>query len=266
MKQTVLSNLSAECPWRDTLHWYDTIDSTNTEAKRLAVQGAPHGTVLVASTQTGGRGRMGRSFCSPAGQGVYLSVILRPQCAPTELMHLTCAAAVAMCDAVENCAGFRPGIKWTNDLVHDKRKLGGILTELSADPKTGLADYAIIGIGINCLQQEADFPPELRSMAASLSMVSGKDILPCCLTAAMVESLVRISGSLLAEKEQIMAAYRKDCITLGKDVVLVNADDKRYGKAIDLDRDGSLLVQFTDGTVQYVSSGEVSVRGMYGYL
>ena len=92
MKEQILSILNAECPWRDTLHWYDTIDSTNTEAKRLAKDGAPHGTVLIAGLQTGGRGRMGRSFQSPDGQGVYLSVILRPHCEPVQLMHLTCAA------------------------------------------------------------------------------------------------------------------------------------------------------------------------------
>ena len=266
MKQAILSHLRTECPWRDTLYWYDTVDSTNTEAKRLARQGAPHGTVLAAGSQTGGRGRMGRGFSSPAGQGVYLSLILRPACAPTALMHLTCAAAVAMCDAVEACAGFRPGIKWTNDLVYGNRKLGGILTELSVNSQTGLIDYAIIGIGINCRQKTEDFPPELQDMAASLSAVCGKDIPPCRLAAAMIESLARSSGGLLSEKERIMAAYRKDCITLGKDIVVIKADEKRYGKAIDLDNDGALTVRFSDGTVECVSSGEVSVRGMYGYL
>ena len=108
----------------------------------------------------GGRGSRGRRFHSPAGSGVYLSVILRPVCDPGALMHLTCAAATAMCDAVEAACGFRPGIKWTNDLVFGRRKLGGILTELRLDHR-GLVDFAIVGIGINCLQGPADFPEEL---------------------------------------------------------------------------------------------------------
>ena len=266
MIKNILSQLSAECPWRDTLYWYDTIDSTNTKAKELAQRGAPHGTVLIAGYQTGGRGRLGRSFSSPAGMGVYLSVILRPVCKATELMHLTCATAVAMCNAVEQAAELRPGIKWTNDLVFHKKKLGGILTELSPDPNTGLVDYAIIGIGINCCQTPSDFPPEIQDMAASLSMVCGKTVTPASLAAAMIEKLVDMDRALLTEKEKIMDSYRKDCVTLGQDILLVRGDDTRYGTAIGLDADGGLVVRFADGTVGTITSGEVSVRGMYGYL
>jgi len=108
MKEQILQYMKESCPWQDSLLWFDTIASTNTRAKELAAQGAPHGTVLVADSQTGGRGRLGRSFHSPAGTGIYLSLILRPNCAPSELMHLTCAAAVAACDAVETACGIRP--------------------------------------------------------------------------------------------------------------------------------------------------------------
>jgi len=266
MKQKILSHLSAECPWRDTLHWFNSIDSTNTKAKRLARQGAPQGTVLIAGTQTAGRGRMGRSFSSPEGMGVYLSVILRPSCGPEKLMHLTCAAAVAMCEAVESAAGICPGIKWTNDLVIERRKLGGILTELSVDPKSGLVEYAIIGIGINCRQKPEDFSPELRDMATSLSMACEKAVSPARLAAAMVTSLAAMSDRLLTEKAQIMAAYRDRCITLGQDIAVLRGGMRRCGTALDLDPDGGLIVRFTDGSLQSVSSGEVSIRGMYGYL
>ena len=126
------------------IHRFDTIDSTNNRAKDMAQQGAPHGTVLIARHQTGGRGRLGRSFHSPPGSGIYLSMILRPSCRPDKLMHLTCAAAVAMCDAIQAATGFRPGIKWTNDLVHNRMKPGGILTELSF-ASTGCLDYVIVG-------------------------------------------------------------------------------------------------------------------------
>ena len=124
MKEQILSHLFPSYPWTDRFHWFDSIGSTNDEAKRMALSGAPHGTVLAAGYQTNGHGRMGRSFHSPENVGVYMTVLLRPGCAPQELMHLTCATAVAMCDAVEAAAGFRPGIKWTNDLVSSCKKLG----------------------------------------------------------------------------------------------------------------------------------------------
>ena len=266
MKEQILSQLSAECPWRDTLYWFDTIDSTNTQAKVLARQGAPHGTVLLASTQTGGRGRMGRSFSSPENMGVYLSVILRPNCPPAKLMHLTCAAGVAMCDAVEEAAGFTPGIKWINDLVHEKRKLGGILTELAVAPATGLTEYAIVGIGINCLQKAEDFPPEIRDMAASLSMFTERDLTCAAVACAMIEGLWHMDLGLFSEKAAIMSRYRDLCVTLGQPVCVHQNDTLRYGVATNLDDDGGLVVDFADGSRKTVNSGEVSVRGLYGYL
>ena len=262
MKEKILSNLHAECPWRDTLHWYSVTDSTNTQAKALAAAGAPHGTVLMAGKQTGGRGRMGRTFQSPEGAGVYLSVILRPGCEPAKLMHLTCAAGVAMVEAVEGVCGIRPQVKWINDLVVGGKKLGGILTEMSLDK--GMVDYAIIGIGINCLQTE--FPPEIADLATSLSAAAGREIPPELLAAAMVDALWRMSLVLFSEKKQIMDAYRANCITLGKDIRVLRADSVRPGKAIDLDEDGGLLVEFPDGSRETVASGEVSVRGLYDYV
>ena len=264
MKEKILHHLTAECPWRDTLYWYPTIDSTNTQAKKLAREGAPQGTVLIAGHQTGGRGRMGRSFQSPEGMGVYLSVILRPGCTPDRLMHLTCAAGVAMLEAVEKASGLRPQVKWINDLVVGNRKLGGILTEMSVDK--GLVDYAVIGIGINCLQQEDDFHPEIRDLATSLSMAAGQTVAPEKLAAAMVEALYQMSGMLLSHKKQLMDTYQQNCITLGKDIQVIRGDRIRPGKAVDLDEDGGLWVEYADGSRETISSGEVSVRGMYGYL
>ena len=134
-------------PWAGLVQVLDTVDSTNNLAKALAVQGAPAGTVLVADCQTGGRGRLGRSFSSPPGLGVYLSVILRPEAPPPALMHLTCAVAEVLCDGVEAASGLRPGIKWTNDLVSGGRKLAGILTELSLEAESGHVQYAVVGAG-----------------------------------------------------------------------------------------------------------------------
>ena len=266
MKESILSCLTAEYPWRDQFHWLEETGSTNDDLKALAKQGAPHGTVLIADRQSGGHGRMGRSFHSPGGVGIYFSILLRPQCAPSELMHLTCATAVAMCDAVENATGFRPGIKWTNDLVSGKRKLGGILTELGLSAK-GSVDYAIIGIGINCCQKEADFAPDIRNIAASLSMVTGKEVDRALVAAAMMDALYQMDTILLMEKACILDRYRRDCITIGQEVSLLRVGEEvRHGKAVAMDDDGALIVQFTDGHTEVVNSGEVSVRGMYGYL
>ena len=266
MKEQILSLVSGNYPWKDRFHWVEETGSTNDDLKVLARQGAPHGTVLIADRQRGGHGRMGRSFHSPGGVGIYFSILLRPSCPPGELMHLTCATAVAMCDAVEASTGLRPGIKWTNDLVHGKKKLGGILTELGFSAR-GTVDYAIIGIGINCCQKEQDFAEDIRSIAASLAMVTGKEIDRAKVAAAMMDALHHMDGVLLTQKPEILNRYREDCITIGQEVSLLRVGEPvRHGKAVGMDDEGALLVQFTDGTLEAVNSGEVSVRGMYGYL
>lgn len=261
-----LLTLPGSCPWLKQIRHYSVTDSTNTRAKLLAKKGAPHGTVLLADSQTGGRGRMGRTFVSPAGLGIYLSVILRPGCPTDQLMHLTCAVAVAMCDAIEEAAGFRPGVKWINDLVSGGRKLGGILTELSLDTATGLTEYAVVGIGINCNQQPSDFPPELQDMAGSLQMVTGRSIDRNALAAAMITALHRMDSLLLTQKSRLMTRYRADCITLGQDVAVHATDGLWHGKAMDVDTDGALIIRQPDGSLCTVGSGEVSVRGLYGYI
>ena len=265
MKQSVLSHLTPDYPWSDRFCYVEETGSTNDDLKALARQGAPHGTVLMAGRQTSGHGRMGRSFHSPEGSGIYMSILLRPDCSPAELMHLTCATAVAMCDAVEEAAGLRPGIKWTNDLVCGKRKLGGILTELGLTPK-GMVDYAIIGIGINCTQQPEEFAEDIRGIAGSLAMVTGQKISTAAVAAAMMTALHAMSCTLLSGKFAMLRQYRKDCMTLGQDISILRGDEVRHGHALDLDDEGALIVRLADGSVETVNSGEVSVRGMYGYL
>lgn len=265
-KNEILSLLPGDFPWRSQIQYYETVDSTNTMAKAMILKGAPEGTVLIADRQTGGRGRLGRTFQSPANMGVYLSVILRPDCMPSDLMHLTCATGVAMCNAVESVCGFRPGVKWTNDLVWGTKKLAGILTELVLEPGTGKVAGAVLGIGINCMQTREDFPEELRDMAASLNMAAPGRVTQNAMAAAMVRSLYEMNQMLLPEKSRLMEQYRRDCITVGRQVSLVRGDETRHGEALDIDDDGALVVRFEDGTIQAVNSGEISVRGMYGYV
>ena len=264
MKDLIISRLPASYPWQGNLYYFDTVDSTNTRAKEMAAHGAPHGTVLIADTQTGGRGRMGRSFHSPAGSGIYLSMLLRPACPARDLMHLTCATAVAAADGIQAAIGLRPGIKWTNDLVAGQKKLGGILTELSLDSR-GNVDYAIIGIGINCSQQPEDFPGDIRTIATSLALASGKTVDRAAVIAHILVALQKMSENLM-DADSTLARYRADCITIGREISLVRGDEIRHGKALDVDNEGALVVEFSDGQIQAVQSGEVSVRGMYGYV
>jgi BirA family biotin operon repressor/biotin-[acetyl-CoA-carboxylase] ligase len=266
MKEQIIEYLQESCLWQDSVLWFDSIDSTNTFAKHLAMEGAPHGTVVIADHQTAGRGRRGRSFLSSAGTGIYMSIILRPKCPPAQLMHLTCATAVAMCDAVERCTSIRPRIKWTNDLVVGERKLAGILTELGMT-HNGLVDYAIVGIGINCCQQTSEFPEDIRSIACSLSSVTGKDICRAKIAAAMMDALFLMDQQLLTSRSEILRQYRENCITLGKHVSIVKADGSvTHAKALDIDEEGALIAAFPNGETQIINSGEVSVRGMYGYV
>lgn len=262
MKNEVLSYLPPEHPWGQNLYWYDTVPSTNAEAKAMAHAGATHGTVLLANSQSAGRGRLGRSFCSQSGAGIYMSVILRPDCTPDALMHLTCAVGVAVCDAIADAVCFRPGIKWINDLVAHGKKLGGILTELVMD--AGKVRYAVVGIGINCSQKDQDFPPELQPIACSLSSVTGKPIDRAKLTAALIIHLERMSNNL-QNRSAIMDRYRQDCVTVGKEITVIQGDLRRPGRAISVQDDGSLVVEFDDGSIAAVNSGEVSVRGLFGY-
>lgn len=264
MKNEILSRLPASDPWRGNIHHFDTIDSTNTRAKEMALAGAPHGTVLIADSQTGGRGRMGRSFHSPAGSGIYLSVLLRPGCPARDLMHLTCAAAVAAADGLQAATGLRPGIKWTNDLVVGQKKLGGILTELSVN-SAGYADWAVIGIGINCSQSATDFPAEISGIATSLNLCTEKNNDRAAVIAQLLLALQKMCDTLL-DSESILSRYRSDCITIGREISLVRGDEIRHGRALDVDNAGALVVQFSDGRTEAVNSGEVSVRGMYGYV
>ena len=240
------------------------IDSTNSYLKREALAGAPHGTVAVANCQSAGRGRMTRSFQSPPGKGVYLSVLLRPQLPPGELMGVTGMAAVAVCRAVERAAGVRPKIKWTNDLVLNGRKLCGILTELPLEGETQMTQSLVIGAGVNASHTAEDFGPQVAEMATSL-VQEGYAVSRPALAAAMVEEFYRLSESLGGDIREWVDAYRRDCVTLGRRVRLLWAERQTEAEALDIDGEFGLVVRLPDGRETTVRTGEVSVRGLYGY-
>lgn len=258
MKQEILKHLSAHHPWRDRILVLDVLDSTNAYARHLAKEGAPEGTVVIARQQTAGRGRMNRSFHSPPDAGLYLSLVLRPKCMVGDLIHLTCAVAVAVCDAIENVTGVRPGVKWINDLVLNKRKIGGILTQLRISCP-GTVDYATIGIGINLTAQE--FPRELGHIATSLEAELGTAPSLPKLAAAVIVAL-----EAMDLEGQWLDQYRKDCITLGSQVRVISDEDTREGRALDVCPNGALLVEFTDGHRETVAWDDVSVRGLWDYI
>ena len=250
-----------------TLKCFNELDSTNIRAKQLALEGAPDGTVVTADCQSAGRGRMDRSFQSPKGKGVYLTVLLRPHLPPERLLPVTAMAGVAVCDAVEELCGVRPGLKWPNDPVLGGKKLCGILTELSLEGETGRVQYLVLGIGVNVLHVAEDFSPEVAEMATSLSLALGHPVSRPALAAAEIRALDRLYASLLAgDLTPYLAAYRRSCVNLGRTVQLISPDGSREtAQALDVDEDFSLVVRTASGAVKTVRSGEVSVRGMYGY-
>jgi BirA family biotin operon repressor/biotin-[acetyl-CoA-carboxylase] ligase len=245
------------------IQWYDTLPSTNDTLKELARNGAPAGTAIAARTQTGGKGRRGRTFQSPAGTGMYLSVLLRPNAKFEDCMHLTCAVAAAVNVAIEGLCGVVPGIKWPNDLTWENRKLGGILTEVSA--VEGVVEWAVVGIGINCRPPREAFSPDVALIATDLQTICGKSISPETLAEAVVTALEALSKTFLSEKDLWMDRYRENCVTTGRQVCVISPLESRQARAIRVEDDGSLLVEYPDGGREAVSSGEVSVRGMYGY-
>lgn len=246
---------------------FDEIDSTNTYAKKIALSGAADGTVVVADCQTAGRGRMDRSFQSPRGKGIYLTALLRPSLPPDRLLPVTALAGVAVCAAVEQVCGVRPGLKWPNDPVLGSKKLCGILTELSLEGETGRVQYLVLGIGVNVLQTRADFSPDVAEMAASLAMALGRPVSRPALAAALIGELDKLYAALKGgDLSEYLAAYRRDCVNLGKTVQLLSPGGRETVTAVDIDRDFGLVVRGADGGERTVRSGEVSVRGLYGYV
>jgi BirA family biotin operon repressor/biotin-[acetyl-CoA-carboxylase] ligase len=266
LREGELSGPLAGCTVGSHLLCLEQIDSTNTEAKRQAMAGAPDGLVVLAEEQTGGRGRLGRSFQSPRGTGLYLSALLRPRLAPETVANLTAWVAVAVCDGVEACCGVRPQIKWTNDIVLNGKKLCGILTELGLESETNSLDYLVTGIGINTNQRREDFAPEIRDMATSLSLELGRPVRRVELARHVIQALDRMYQNFPENKAAYLDRYRQDCLTTGRPVQLITPTQRREAQAVEIDGQFRLVVEFPDGSREALMAGEVSVRGMYGYV
>lgn len=238
---------------------FERVASTNTLLRERA-PGLPEFFTVIASEQTGGRGRRGRSFFSPPGTGLYMSMLLRPRLGPDRAGDITTAAAVAVCEAVENTLSLSPSIKWVNDVFLDGKKICGILTEAAETSSDGgIIEAAIVGIGINVYEPDGGFPPGLRDIAGALT-AERRAGLRGQLAAAVMESFLRLYIDMTRSGGSHIAEYRRRCAVLGRNVTVLSASGNYTAFAYGVDERCHLLVERPDGTREALSSGEISIR------
>ena len=242
-----------------TLSVYEEVTSTNDIAKRLAKSGAPHGAAVLAQRQTAGRGRLGRRFYSPAGSGIYLTAIVRPEFPQKQSLLITPAAAVATARAIRRVTGIETRIKWVNDLYLDGKKLCGILTE-SAVGTEGRLLYAVVGIGINVTTDS--FPPEVSDVATALNTVYSGNIDRERLAAAVLDELEIACGQI--ESRAFLGEYRQRSCVIGRRVRLLNGEQQQEVQVLGIDEDARLVVQTEEGKQLTIGTGEVSLKGNWG--
>lgn len=247
--------------------YFDSIDSTNLYAKKAAETDFHDGTVVVADEQTAGKGRLGRHWVSSKGKGVWMTIMLKPDIDPSDAAKTTLLAACAVCRAVEKCCGLAATIKWPNDVVYGGRKLCGILTEMSAEGEQ--IRFLIIGIGINANFNTDDFPEDLADVATSIKRELGMDIPRKMLAAEVInefEAAYRVFISQNGNIRPFIEEYKKRSAVIGKDVRVIYKKEEVIGKAVDITEEGQLVILMQDGSRREILSGEVSVRGIYGYI
>lgn len=246
---------------RNYLH-FESISSTNDYAKEIAPSAAD-GTAIVAEEQTSGRGRMGRHWVSNKGQGIWLSIILKPNLSPNEAVKLTQVAAVSVIETIKEIADIRSGIKWPNDIVINSKKVCGILTEMNGE--IDRVNFIVIGIGVNVNVQ--NFPEDLCGKATSLSIETGKILDRKPLTASILNNFEKYYRIFLINGfSSIRNLCKEYSLTLNKDVKVIINNNECIGRAVDIDDDGNLIVVFKNGEKKTIASGDVSVRGLLGYV
>lgn len=231
--------------------------STNIAAKERAASGAPHGTVVVADKQTAGRGRLSRSFVSPSGKGLYMSVIIRPELGINSAPMITSAAAVAAALAVEKLCGHEVQIKWVNDLYMNGKKICGILTEASLDLEMKSLDYAVVGIGINVRSMKEDFDEELQLRATSVEDESGIVVDRNALCAEVLNNLDIWLGRI--ENRGFIVEYRRREYLTGKHITAESGGKTITGTAVGIDRNANLMVELPSGEIINLNAGEANL-------
>ena len=247
----------------EEIYYFDVTDSTNIQAKRLAEEGSVHGPLVVADRQESGKGRRGRSWESPENSGIFMTLMLKPQMRPNDASMLTLVAAMAVAKAIRRELDLPAQIKWPNDIVLNGKKICGILTEMSAE--IDYINYVVIGIGINVSNQE--FPEEISHMATSILLESGKRIHRASLIESVWEQFEVYYDSFCQNYDLsgIRDEYNEYLANLHRQVRVLDPKEPFEGQAMGINAQGELIVE-TEGIQKPVSSGEVSVRGIYGYV
>lgn len=246
--------------------YLENVDSTNNYAKKAAEAPFKEGTVIIAEEQSLGRGRLGRHWVSPRGKGVWMSIMLKPDILPADAPKLAIVTAYAVANALCSCCSLEARIKWPNDIVAGGRKICGILTEMSAEADE--IKYVVIGIGINANIELDDFGPEVSKIATSISIENGSPVSRKVLAASVLDEFEKVytdfveSGSI----GFLLDGYRDKSAVLGKEIRVISKKEEITGLAVDISEQGHLVLRLEDGALREVMSGEVSVRGLYGYI
>lgn len=244
--------------------YYDETDSTNLRIKQLGDEGAPHGTLAVADRQISGRGRRGRAWDSPRGCSISMSVLLRPNIVPNKASMLTLVMACSVAEGIMDCSDVAVQIKWPNDIIINGKKLAGILTEMST--QIDYINHITVGVGINVNQTE--FPEEIRNIATSLRIECGHEVKRSSVIASVMRHLEE-DYELFMKTEDLtglMDQYSSLLVNKDRDVLVLGAREQYRAHAVGITRTGELIVKKEDGTEENIYAGEVSVRGVYGYV
>lgn len=253
------------CEWfAGDIYFYDEIGSTNDECKKLAEEGAKHGTLVVAEKQTKGKGRRGRSWESPKGTGIWMTLLLRPDIEPYNSSGLTLVTAMAINKAVQEITGLDAKIKWPNDIVVNGKKVTGILTEMSAQLE--MINYIVIGIGINVNTEE--FSQDVAKTASSLKIESGKTIKRSSIIALFGKYFEQYYAKYIKTQDMslLIDEYNKELINVDRQIKVLSKENSYTGIAKGINRHGELIVETENKELKNVVAGEVSVRGLYGYV
>lgn len=254
----ILDGLATEFIGRK-IFYCDGVSSTADLAKELVRKGAREGSLVVAEEQTGGKGRLGRKWCSPKYRGILFSLILYPTTSPAEAARVTMIAAVAIAAAIRRETGIAAGIKWPNDLLVNGKKICGILAEMSAE--IDKINYLVVSAGINANHDREDFPPDVRGTATSLKMEAAGTVSRVKLLQASLTEFERWYRVWLTEGfRPVLAEFKKMSVSLNRPVRIYTLNKTWDGWAEDVDEDGALLLRLPDGEIQRLVSGEVSLR------
>ncbi|MGB3367087.1 MAG: biotin--[acetyl-CoA-carboxylase] ligase [Acidaminobacteraceae bacterium] len=254
----------ADSMYHNKIHYFEEISSTSTYAKEIATKGCEGGTLIISELQVEGRGRLGRNWESPKGSGIWMSLVLKPDLAPTKASKITQIAAAAVVIAVNNIYKLEAKIKWPNDIVINGKKICGILTEMNAE--LNHINYIVVGIGVNVNTE--NFPIDLEDKATSIFNITSEKSNRIPLIVEILKIFEELYVKYLEEYDftEVLEINRKYSATIGRDVVVTRRNDVLKGFAYDLNDEGELLIRKEDEKIETVYYGEVSVRGINGYI